>query len=54
MSFRRQRDAWDDFLKRHGVALRECGIPAVVVANKQRFLIFLRRPRAEQKRCFGP
>ena len=41
MAFRRQRDAWDDFLKRHGEALRECGIPAEIVANKLRFHLFL-------------
>jgi hypothetical protein len=41
MSFRRQRDEWDDFLKRHRDALLECGIPDYIAANKRRFLIFL-------------
>jgi hypothetical protein len=41
MSFRRRRDEWDDFLKRHGHAVRECGIPDEIAANKMRFLIFL-------------
>jgi hypothetical protein len=41
MSFRRQRDEWDDFLKRHRDDLLECGIPDYMAANKRRFLIFL-------------
>lgn len=41
MSFRRRRDAWDDFLKQHGLELRACGIPDYVVATKIRFLVFL-------------
>lgn len=41
MSFRRHRDAWDDFLKQHGSVLRECGIPDFIVAKKMRFLVFL-------------
>jgi hypothetical protein len=41
MSFRRRRDEWDEFLKRHGPELRACGIPDYVVAKKMRFLVFL-------------
>ena len=41
MAFRRRRDEWDDFLKRHKDALLECGIPDDIVANKLRFFIFL-------------
>lgn len=39
--FRRKRDVWDDFLSRHGPALRACGIPDFVCANRWRFLAFL-------------
>lgn len=41
MSFRRNRDEWDGFLKTHGEELRECGIPDEVIADKMRFLVFL-------------
>lgn len=41
MSFRRERDDWDEFLKRFGPELRACGIPDYVVAKKMRFLVFL-------------
>ncbi len=41
MSFRRQRDDWDDFLKQHGEELRACGVPDVLVTKKIRFLVFL-------------
>jgi hypothetical protein len=41
MSFRRRRNEWDEFLKRHGEELRACGIPVSIVAKKRRFLIFL-------------
>jgi hypothetical protein len=41
MSFRRKRDAWDEFLKRHGAELRACGVPDDVVGDRGRFLRFL-------------
>ena len=41
MTFRRQRDEWDELLKRHGPELRECGIPDYIVSDKNGFLIFL-------------
>ena len=41
MAFRRQRDDWDEFLKKHGPELRECGLPDFIVADKMRFLVFL-------------
>lgn len=41
MAFRRQRDEWDEFLKRHGPEVRECGVPDEIVADKPRFLRFL-------------
>ena len=41
MSFRRQRDAWDDFLKQHSTELCACGVPDYVVSKKMRFLVFL-------------
>lgn len=41
MAFRRRRDAWDDFLRLHGPALRWCGIPDFVVSSRKRFFIFL-------------
>jgi hypothetical protein len=41
MSFRRKRDEWDEFLKRHGPELRACGVPDAVTADRVRFLVFL-------------
>src|SRR5690348_7853990 len=41
MAFRRRRDEWDEFLKRHGAELRACGLPDYVVADRMRFLVFL-------------
>jgi len=41
MSFRRKRDEWDEFLKRHGAELRECGVPDEVTRDRMRFLRFL-------------
>jgi hypothetical protein len=41
MSFRRKRDEWDEFLKRHGGELRECGVPDEVTRDRMRFLRFL-------------
>lgn len=41
MSFRRQRDEWDEFLSRHAGEIQECGVPDYVVTNKLRFLVFL-------------
>jgi hypothetical protein len=41
MSFRRKRDAWDEFLKRHGAELRACGVPDAVIDDRGRFLRFL-------------
>jgi hypothetical protein len=41
MSFRRQRDEWDEFLKRHGAELRACGLPDEVTRDRGRFLRFL-------------
>jgi hypothetical protein len=41
VSFRRKRDEWDEFLKRHGPALRDCGLPDYLIAKKLRFLVFL-------------
>jgi hypothetical protein len=47
MTFRRRRDEWDGFLTRHGPAVRECGVPDEVVADKWRFLRFLDDGRDE-------
>ena len=41
MAFRQRRDKWDDFLSRHGDDLRSCGVPAEIVADRKRFLLFL-------------
>ena len=41
MSFRRKRDEWDEFLKRHGPELRACGVPDEVAGDRDRFLRFL-------------
>lgn len=41
MSFRRKRDEWDEFLKRHGAELRACGVPDEVTRDRDRFLRFL-------------
>ncbi|MBY0455713.1 MAG: hypothetical protein K2V38_00085, partial [Gemmataceae bacterium] len=41
MSFRRKRDGWDEFLRRHGAALRACGVPDEVTRDRGRFLRFL-------------
>jgi len=41
MSFRRQRDDWDEFIRKHADELRLCGIPSEVFSNRRRFLIFL-------------
>jgi hypothetical protein len=41
VSFRRKRDEWDEFLKRHGAELRECGVPGEVTRDRMRFLRFL-------------
>jgi hypothetical protein len=41
VSYRRRRDAWDDFLKFHGSELLECGLPAYLIRDKMRFLVFL-------------
>jgi hypothetical protein len=41
MSFRQKRNEWDEFLKRHGDEIRNCGVPADVVKNETRFYIFL-------------
>lgn len=41
MSFRRIRDAWDEFLKHHANDLQACGIPDYVIAKRMRFLVFL-------------
>jgi hypothetical protein len=41
VAFRRRRDEWDDFLKRHGAELRACGLPDYVVAHRIRFVVFL-------------
>jgi hypothetical protein len=41
MSFRRRRNEWDEFLKRHRAELRACGVPDHVTATRLRFLLFL-------------
>jgi hypothetical protein len=41
MSFRRKRDEWDEFLKRHGAELRACGVPDYVTRDRNRFFLFL-------------
>ena len=41
MSFRRERDKWDEFLGSYGSELHACGIPDEVTADKKRFLVFL-------------
>jgi hypothetical protein len=41
MAFRRQRDKWDDFIRRHGEELQACGIPREIFSKKHRFLSFL-------------
>ena len=41
MAFRHKRDEWDDFLSRHSDAVIACGVPAEVISNKMRFLVFL-------------
>ena len=41
MSYRRKRDDWDDFLKRHGEELIDCGLPSYLVRDRKRFLLFL-------------
>lgn len=41
MSFRRQRDEWDEFLKQHADAIQRSGVPSYVMADKMRFLVFL-------------
>lgn len=41
MSFRRKRDEWDEFLKRHGAELRACGVPDAVTGDRGRFRRFL-------------
>jgi hypothetical protein len=41
MAFRRERDDWSDFLRRHGEELRSCGVPDEVSRDRLRFLAFL-------------
>ena len=41
MSFRRERDEWDEFLRVHGSELHALGIPDDVTSDKKRFLVFL-------------
>ena len=41
VAFRRRRDEWDDFLKLHAAELDLCGVPDHVLADKQRFFVFL-------------
>jgi hypothetical protein len=41
MSFRRTRDEWDEFLKRHGPRLRACGVPDSITRDRGRFLRFV-------------
>ena len=41
MSFRRKRDEWDEFRRRHRAEFRACGVPDYVLAKKMRFLVFL-------------
>ena len=41
MTFRRRRDAWDEFLLQHRAELLKCGVPDYVLAKKMRFLVFL-------------
>ncbi len=41
MSFRRKRDDWDEFLCRNHNAIALCGVPAIVIRDKVRFLVFL-------------
>ncbi len=41
MSCRQSRDEWDEFLKKHGSELRDCGIPDDIASDKIRFLVFL-------------
>jgi hypothetical protein len=41
MTFRRERDALDEFLTQFGEDVVRCGIPEYIVTNKKRFKIFL-------------
>ena len=41
MAFRRQRSEWDEFLKRHGPELRECGVPDYITRDRMRFFVCL-------------
>ncbi len=41
MAFRRQRDEWSEFLRRHAAELRACGVPAEVSRERLRFFVFL-------------
>ncbi len=41
MAFRRQRDDWSDFLRRHAEELSACGVPEEVFRNRIRFFVFL-------------
>jgi hypothetical protein len=54
MAFRRRRNEWDDFLKRHGEELRACGLPDHVIADRLRFFVFLDHGFDEWDRVKNP
>lgn len=41
MSFRRQKDDWGEFVRKHGQEILACGVPDYVFAKRMRFLVFL-------------
>jgi hypothetical protein len=41
MAFRRSKDEWTKFLRRHADELKSCGVPEEVYRDRLRFLIFL-------------
>src|SRR5215469_558727 len=54
MSFRRKRDEWDEFLKRHGPELRVCGVPDSIARDRNRFLQFVLHGCDEDARHHTP
>ena len=41
MAFRRPRNEWSEFLRRHAEEFRTCGIPDEVSRDRLRFFVFL-------------